>query len=81
MLAPMKRRYHIEVRGLAGDRTEVIDLEGATVLPGFNDPHLHFAHTLGFVADELTQKFRSSRSISEILAVVQEKIDQKMKIG
>ena len=65
-----------EVRGLAGDRTEVIDLEGATVLPGFNDPHLHFAHTLGFVADELTQKFRSSTSIREMLAVVQERIDQ-----
>ena len=65
-----------EVRGLAGERTEVIDLEGATVLPGFNDPHLHFAHTLGFVADELTQKFRSSTSIREILAVVEEKIDQ-----
>ena len=65
-----------EVRGLAGDRTEVIDLEGATVLPGFNDPHLHFAHTLGFVTDELTQKFRSSTSIREMLAVVQEKIDQ-----
>ena len=65
-----------EIRGLVGDRTEVIDLEGATVLPGFNDPHLHFAHTLGFVADELTQKFRSSTSIREILAVVEEKIDQ-----
>ena len=59
-----------EVRGLAGDRTEVIDLEGATVLPGFNDPHLHFAHSLGFVADELTKKFRTSKSIKEILAVV-----------
>ena len=65
-----------EVRGLAGERTEVIDLEGATVLPGFNDPHLHFAHTLGFVADELTQRFRSSSSIGEMLAVVEEKIEQ-----
>ena len=64
------------VRGLAGDRTEVVDLEGATVLPGFNDPHVHFAHTVGFVVDELTQKYRASRSISEILAVVQEKIEQ-----
>ncbi|MFB3108189.1 MAG: amidohydrolase, partial [Candidatus Binatia bacterium] len=47
-----------------------------TVLPGFNDPHLHFAHTLGFVVDELSRKFRSASSISEILAVVQEKIEQ-----
>jgi len=65
-----------EIRGLAGDRTEMVDLEGTTVLPGFNDPHLHFAHSLGFVADELTQKFRSSTSIQEILAMVQEKIEQ-----
>ena len=65
-----------QIRGLAGDRTGMVDLEGATVLPGFNDPHLHFAHSLGFVADELTQKFRSSTSIQEILAMVQEKIDQ-----
>jgi predicted amidohydrolase YtcJ len=65
-----------EVRALAGNGTEMVDLEGRTVLPGFNDPHLHFAHSLGFVADELTQKFRTSKSIKEILAVVQEKIDQ-----
>jgi len=65
-----------QIRSLVGDRTEVFDLEGETVLPGFNDPHLHFAHSLGFVADELTQKFRSSTSIQEILAMVQEKIDQ-----
>ncbi len=65
-----------QIRNLVGDRTEVFDLEGETVLPGFNDPHLHFAHSLGFVADESTQKFRSSTSIQEILAMVQEKIDQ-----
>jgi predicted amidohydrolase YtcJ len=65
-----------QIRNLAGDRTEVFDLEGETVLPGFNDPHLHFAHSLGFVADESTQKFRSATSIQEILAMVQEKIDQ-----
>ena len=65
-----------QIRGLAGDRTEMVDLEGATVLPGFNDPHLHFAHTLGFVVDELSTKYRQASSISEILAVVQEKIEQ-----
>ena len=65
-----------QVRGLAGDSTEVVDLEGKTVLPGFNDPHLHFAHSLGFVEDEITGRFRNTKSIQEILAVVQEKIDQ-----
>jgi len=65
-----------QVRGLAGDRTERVDLEGRTVLPGFNDPHEHFAHSLGFVADELTKKFRNSTSISEILVAVKEKVEQ-----
>ncbi len=64
------------IRSLAGDSTEMVDLEGGTVLPGFNDPHLHFAHSLGFEEDELTRKFRNTRSIPEILAVVEEKIDQ-----
>ena len=65
-----------QIRNLAGDRTEVFDLEGETVLPGFNDPHLHFAHSLGFEADESTQKFRSSKSIQEILAMVEDKVAQ-----
>ena len=65
-----------QIRNLAGGQTEMVDLEGQTVLPGFNDPHLHFAHSLGFVADNLTQKFRGSRSTGEILEAVQEKIDR-----
>ncbi len=64
------------IRSLAGNSTEVVDLEGRTVLPGFNDPHVHFAHTLGFVEDEWATRFRSTKSIQEMLAVVQEKIDQ-----
>ena len=31
-----------EVRRLAGPRTRVVDAKGATVLPGFNDAHVHF---------------------------------------
>src|SRR5437763_8028051 len=31
-----------EIRGLAGARTRVIDANGKTVLPGFNDAHVHF---------------------------------------
>ncbi len=33
-----------EIRELIGPTTDVIELEGATVLPGFQDAHLHFAH-------------------------------------
>jgi hypothetical protein len=63
-----------EVQGLAGQQTEMVDLGGQTVLPGFNDPHAHYAHSLGFVADELTKRFRTSKSIKEMLEVVKEKI-------
>ncbi|MGB5952245.1 MAG: hypothetical protein WBG57_06970, partial [Ornithinimicrobium sp.] len=30
-----------ELDGLAGTRTERVDLEGRTLLPGFIDPHMH----------------------------------------
>ncbi|MEU6507040.1 amidohydrolase [Streptomyces sp. NPDC046942] len=32
---------HDEVRGLAGPRTEVVDLAGRLLLPGFQDAHVH----------------------------------------
>ncbi|MBA4156287.1 MAG: amidohydrolase [Gemmatimonadetes bacterium] len=32
-----------EVRALAGPSTQVIDLQGRLVTPGFNDAHIHFA--------------------------------------
>ncbi|HEV2801303.1 MAG TPA: amidohydrolase [Pyrinomonadaceae bacterium] len=31
-----------EIRKLAGERTRIIDAQGALVLPGFNDAHVHF---------------------------------------
>ena len=33
-----------EIRELIGPATDVIELDGRTVLPGFQDAHLHFAH-------------------------------------
>ena len=33
-----------EIRELIGPATDVIELHGRTVLPGFQDAHLHFAH-------------------------------------
>lgn len=37
-----------EVLALKGERTQVIDLKGAFVVPGFNDNHVHFASAAGF---------------------------------
>ncbi|HYP01835.1 MAG TPA: amidohydrolase family protein, partial [Pyrinomonadaceae bacterium] len=31
-----------EIRKLAGGRTRIVDAQGALVLPGFNDSHVHF---------------------------------------
>src|SRR6266496_2791375 len=30
-----------KIKKLAGDKTQIIDLEGKTVVPGFNDAHAH----------------------------------------
>lgn len=37
-----------EVLALRGAQTRVIDLQGAFVLPGFNDNHVHFASAASF---------------------------------
>ena len=31
----------VEIKRLAGDKTQIIDLKGKTVVPGFNDAHAH----------------------------------------
>ena len=36
-----------EILSLAGSNTRQVDLEGNTVLPGFNDSHLHLAWSRG----------------------------------
>ena len=37
-----------EALSLKGERTQVIDLKGAFVVPGFNDNHVHFANAASF---------------------------------
>ncbi|MGH9851951.1 MAG: amidohydrolase family protein, partial [Blastocatellia bacterium] len=37
-----------EVLALKGERTQLIDLKGAFVTPGFNDNHVHFASAASF---------------------------------
>ncbi len=65
-----------DIRALIGPDTEEIDLEGRTVLPGFIDPHVHFAHKVGKQSDRYEDMFAEARSIEEIRKVLQMKVEQ-----
>jgi predicted amidohydrolase YtcJ len=58
-----------DVHALAGPDTEVVDLAGATVVPGFNDSHCHieFAGQDGMVVD-----LSGVRTVAEALAAIRE---------
>jgi hypothetical protein len=60
-----------EARSLAGDDTQVVDLEGRTVVPGFIDSHLHpvYAGKNLEVAVQLTE----SRTLAEVLERIKER--------
>ncbi len=53
-----------EVMGLRGRRTRVIDLEGAAVLPGFNDAH---AHVVYYGLTRFGADLGGARSVAEIV--------------
>lgn len=52
-----------EVRKLASDKTQVIDLQGAFVMPGINDAHVHLANA-GF--EKLNVNLVGSASLAEM---------------
>lgn len=54
----------VEVMGLRGPRTRVIDLDGGAVLPGFNDAH---AHVVYYGLTRFGADLSGSRSVDEIL--------------
>ncbi|MFJ8580988.1 amidohydrolase [Micromonospora sp. NPDC093277] len=56
-----------EVREVAGQKAELVDLDGAAVLPGFYDAHIHtaqYAQSLGAV------DLREARRLDEALSMV-----------
>ena len=65
-----------DIRALVGPDTEEVDLEGRTVLPGFIDPHVHFAHKVGKQSDPYEDMFAEARSIEEIRKALQMKVEQ-----
>lgn len=60
----------VEVQGYVGQNTRVLDLKGATVLPGLTDSHYHF---LGVGARELTFNLEGTKSLEELLSRVKER--------
>ena len=61
-----------EVLRYQGPRTNVIDLRGAFVLPGFNDSHVHFDSAARF----LEFNIMSSKSQDEFIARVRRVVDE-----
>ena len=56
------------IRALAGPSTRVVDLHGRTVIPGFEDSHLHGAG--GGPGTDLS----NARSIADILAAIRDRV-------
>ena len=64
-----------EIAALAGSTTEVIDLEGKTVLPGFNDGHGHVTLTWGRAEHPIETRLRDARNIQDVLDLVRERME------
>jgi predicted amidohydrolase YtcJ len=66
-----------EVMSLRGPRTRVVDLEGAAVLPGFNDAH---AHVVYYGLTRFAADLTGARGIDDILARLEQHAN-KVKPG
>ena len=63
-----------EINNLRGDRTEVIDLAGKTVVPGLVDGHLHFAR-LGADRSHIVE-LNDTRSLEEAVALIRRRVER-----
>jgi predicted amidohydrolase YtcJ len=68
-----------EIKKLKGDATEVIDLEGKTVLPGLYDSHLHMIFS-GAALQIINLRSPPMKSIADMAKAVGEKV-KKSKPG
>ena len=67
-----------EIMALAGDDTEVVDLRGRTLLPGFIDAHGHFPGSGQSViaADLSSPPIGSYTTMAEVLAALEARAEQ-----
>ena len=68
-----------EIKNLKGEATEVIDLEGKTVLPGLYDSHLHMIFT-GVALQIINLRTPPMKNIADMAKAVGEKV-KKAKPG
>jgi len=61
------------VARFTGTATRVVDLKGATVLPGLTDAHMHLS---GVGEREMTLNLEGTKSLEEFLARVKERVDK-----
>ncbi len=64
------------IKGFIGEKTEVIDLEGAFLLPGFIDSHTHFLDG-GFSLSSI--QLREAKSREEFITRIEEKAKELTK--
>ena len=59
-----------DLLSLAGNRTRVLDLNGAFVVPGFNDNHVHFASAARFLEFNIMRTSEQSDFVERVENVV-----------
>lgn len=62
-----------EILELGGDRTELIDLGGKSLLPGFNDSHLHL---VGYALTAAKVDLRHCKSIEQVVSEIKNFISE-----
>lgn len=67
-----------EIRKLAGPKTQIEDLQGKTVLPGFIDAHMHLV-SVGLRESGYYLDLSQARSLSEALELVRARVKQTEK--
>ncbi len=69
-----------EIKAFVGSGTKVVDLKGATLMPGFYDSHSHFygvGRTAKFIVDLNSPPIGKIRSIDDIISVLKKEAQDK----
>jgi hypothetical protein len=67
---------NVDANAFKGARTKIVDLNGATVVPGMTDSHYHI---MGVGAREVTLNLEGTTSLEDFLAKVKARVDRTPK--